>query len=139
MINPVSISTAVISPIELLNTTISPIIINEYFEGLAPGAKRNLKEFLQGINKLNGFYTMMRSTLVEFDKRPVKSYNDVMRAYTPHPEAPKNGEQVMTVDFKSCDLDEYNSLQERINEIREKLEEDDDDDDDDGNVLALNR
>ena len=37
-------------------------VINEYFEGLAPGAKRNLKEFLQGINKLNGFYTMMRST-----------------------------------------------------------------------------
>ena len=45
----------------------------------------------------------------------------------------------MTVDFKSCDLDEYNSLQERINEIREKLEEDEDDDDDDGNVLALSR
>ena len=80
----------------------------------------------------------MSSTLAEFDKRPVNSYSDAMRAYTPHPEAPKNGEQVMTVDFKSCDLDEYNALQERINEIREKLEEDDDDDDD-GNVLALNR
>ena len=37
-------------------------VINEYFEGLGPGAKRNIKEFLQGINKLNGFYTMMRST-----------------------------------------------------------------------------
>ena len=80
----------------------------------------------------------MSSTLAEFDKRPVNSYSNAMRAYTPHPEAPKNGEQVMTVDFKSCDLDEYNALQERINEIREKLEEDDDDDDD-GNVLALNR
>ena len=42
----------------------------------------------------------------------------------------------MTVDFKSCDLDEYNALQERINEIREKLE---DEDDDDGDILALNR
>ena len=31
VINPVSISTAVISPIELLNTTISSMIINEYF------------------------------------------------------------------------------------------------------------
>ena len=76
-------------------------------------------------------FTMMKSTLAEFDKQPVKSYNNVMRAYTPHPEAPKNGEQVMTVDFKSCDFDEYNALQERINEIREKLEEDDDDDDGD--------
>ena len=83
-------------------------------------------------------WRMMGSTLAEFDKRRVNSYSDAMRAYTPHPEAPKNGEQVMTVDFKSCDLDEYNSLQERINEIREKLE-DDEDDDDDGNVLALNR
>ena len=82
-------------------------------------------------------FTMMRSTLAEFDKQPVKSYNNVMRAYTPHPEAPKNGEQVMTVDFKSCDLDEYNALQERINEIREKLEEDEDDDD--GDIIALNR
>ena len=82
-------------------------------------------------------FTMMRSTLAEFDKRPVNSYNDVMRAYTPHPEAPKNGEQVMTVDFKSCDLDEYNALQERINEIREKLEEDEDDDD--GDIISLNR
>ena len=81
-------------------------------------------------------FMMMRSTISEFDKRPVKSYSDAMRAYTPHPEAPKNGEQVMTVDFKSCDLDEYNALQERINEIREKLE---DEDDDDGDILALNR
>ena len=30
-------------------------------------------------------FTMMRSTLAEFDKQPVKSYNNVMRAYTPHP------------------------------------------------------
>jgi hypothetical protein len=82
-------------------------------------------------------FKMMTSTLADFDKRPVRSYGDAMRAYTPHPEAPKNGEQVMTVDFKSCDLDEYNSLQERINEIREKLEEDEDDDD--GDILALNR
>ena len=81
-------------------------------------------------------FMMMRSTLAEFDKQPVKSYNNVMRAYTPHPEAPKDGEEVMGVTFKSCDLDEYNALQERINEIREKLE---DEDDDDGDILALNR
>ena len=56
-------------------------------------------------------FMMMRSTLAEFDKQPVKSYNNVMRAYTPHPEAPKDGEEVMGVTFKSCDLDEYNALQ----------------------------
>ena len=58
-------------------------------------------------------FMMMRSTLSEFDKQPVKSYNNVMRAYTPHPEAPKDGEEVMGVTFKSCDLDEYNALQAR--------------------------
>ena len=82
-------------------------------------------------------WKMMSSTLAEFDKRPVKSYNDVMRAYTPHPEAPQNGEEVMCVTFKSCDLEEYNALQTRINELKQKLEEDDDDDDDDdGDIIV---
>ena len=31
-------------------------------------------------------FTMMRSTLVEFDKRPVNNYNDAMKAYKTHPE-----------------------------------------------------
>ena len=32
-------------------------------------------------------WKMMTSTLAEFDKRPVDTYNDAMRAYqTPHPE-----------------------------------------------------
>ena len=82
-------------------------------------------------------WKMMSSTLASMDAKPVNNYTDAMRVYTPHPEAPKNGEQVMTVDFKSCDLDEYNALQERINEIREKLEEDEDDDD--GDIISLNR
>ena len=76
-------------------------------------------------------WKMMNSTLAEFDKRPVNSYSDAMRAYTPHPEAPRDGEEVMGVTFKSCDLDEYDALQTRINELRQKLEEDDDDDDGD--------
>ena len=81
-------------------------------------------------------FMMMRSTLAEFDKQPVKSYNNVMRAYTPHPEAPKDGEEVMGITFKSCDLEEYNALQTRINELKQKLEEDDDDDDDDGDIVV---
>jgi len=76
-------------------------------------------------------WKMMSTTLAEFDRKPVNSYNDVMRAYTPHPEAPRDGEEVMGVTFKSCDLDEYDALQTRINELRQKLEEDDDDDDGD--------
>ena len=73
-------------------------------------------------------WRMMGSTLAEFDKRRVNSYSDAMRAYTPHPEEPKDGEEVMGVTFKSCDLDDYGKLQSRINELREKLEDEDDGD-----------
>jgi|TARA_S200000501_G_scaffold28851_1_gene24508 hypothetical protein len=73
-------------------------------------------------------FKMMTSTLADFDKRPVRSYSDAMRAYTPHPEEPKDGEEVMGVTFKSCDLDDYGKLQSRINELREKLEDEDDGD-----------
>ena len=70
----------------------------------------------------------MTSTLAEFDKKPVTNYGEVMKAYTPHPEEPKDGEEVMGVTFKSCDLDDYGKLQSRINELREKLEGEDDGD-----------
>ena len=73
-------------------------------------------------------FKMMTSTLAEFDKKPVTNYGDVMKAYTPHPEEPKDGEEVMGVTFKSCDLDDYGKLQSRINELREKLEGEDDGD-----------
>ena len=67
-------------------------------------------------------FKMMTSTLAEFNKRPVRSYGDAMRAYRIHPEAPKDGEEVMGVTFKSCDLDDYNKLQSRIDELKKKLE-----------------
>ena len=67
-------------------------------------------------------FKMMSSTLAEFDKRPVRSYGDAMRAYRIHPEEPKDGEEVMGVTFKSCDLDDYNELQSRIDELKKKLE-----------------
>ena len=71
---------------------------------------------------------MMSSTLAEMDSKPVTNYGEVMKAYTPHPEEPKDGEEVMGVTFKSCDLDDYGKLQSRINELREKLEGEDDGD-----------
>ena len=67
-------------------------------------------------------FKMMTSTLAEFDKRPVRSYGDAMRAYRIHPEAPKDGEEVMGVTFKSCDIDDYDKLQSRIDELKKKLE-----------------
>ena len=73
-------------------------------------------------------WKMMSSTLAEMDRKPVTNYGEVMKAYTPHPEEPKDGEEVMGVTFKSCDLDDYGKLQSRINELREKLEGEDDGD-----------
>ena len=51
------------------------------------------------------------------------------------------GEQLMGVSFEkktSCDLEEYRDLQNRIEELKQELEDPwDDEDDDDGNVPAL--
>ena len=68
---------------------------------------------------------MQRRALASMDAKPVNNYTDAMRVYTPHPEAPKNGEEVMGVTFKSCDLDDYQKLQSRIDELKGKLEGED--------------
>ena len=59
-----------------------------------------------------------------------------------HPEMidVKPGEELMGVTFEtnmktSCDIDDYNELQTRINDLREQLE----DDDDDENFIGLKR
>ena len=60
-----------------------------------------------------------------------------------HPEMKdvKPGEELMGVTFDekptSCDLEEYQALQARIEELKSQLEDDDEDDDDDGDVPAL--
>ena len=61
---------------------------------------------------------MMRSTLSDFDKRPVKSYSDAMRAYrpsAPHPEMEgiKYGEELLVFN-----------------------PEEEDDEDDDGDIVV---
>ena len=58
-----------------------------------------------------------------------------------HPEMidVKPGEELMGVTFggKSCDLEEYQDLQDRINELREELEVPwEDEDDDDGDIVV---
>ena len=62
----------------------------------------------------------------------------------PHPELTdvKPGTELMGVSFDekptSCDLEEYQALQARIEELKSQLNPDDeDDDDDDGDVPAL--
>ena len=57
-----------------------------------------------------------------------------------HPEMVdvKEGEELLGVTFKSCDLEDYNELQERINDLQSKLE-DPWDDDDDGDVPSVVR
>ena len=53
----------------------------------------------------------------------------------------KPGEELMGVTFEerptSCDLEEYQALQARIEELKLQLEDDEDEDDDDGDVPAL--
>ena len=63
-------------------------------------------------------FMMMRSTLSEMDKRPVKSYSDAMRAYrpsAPHPEMEgiKYGEELLVFN-----------------------PEEEDDEDDDGDIVV---
>jgi len=58
-----------------------------------------------------------------------------------HPEMAdvKPGEELMGVTFgkSSCDLEEYQDLQNRINELKEELEDPwEDDDDDDGDIVV---
>ena len=73
------------------------------------------------------------------NSRPRGMWTTQVRRPT-HPEMldVKPGDQLMGVTFDnkptSCDLEEYKALQERIEELRQELE--DDDDDDDGDVVV---
>ena len=56
-------------------------------------------------------FMMMRSTISDFDKRPVKSYGDAMRAYrppAPHPEMEciKYGEELLVFNPEEEDDDD---------------------------------
>mgnify|MGYP003315903703 FL=1 len=82
------------------------------------------------------------------DKEPLKNYRtgtwttQVKKPVHPEMADVKPGEELMGVTFKnsSCDLEEYQELQERINELRGELEDPwEDDDDDDGDVPAVVR
>ncbi len=76
---------------------------------------------------------------------PMKNYRtgtwttQVKKPVHPEMQNVKPGEELMGVTFgkSSCDLEEYQDLQNRINELREELEDPwEDDDDDDGDIVV---
>jgi len=79
--------------------------------------------------------------------KPVRDYNagtwttQVTKRVHPEMEGVEPGEELMGVTFepKSCDLEDYNELQERINDLQNKLEDPWEDEDDDGDIPAVSR
>ena len=109
----------------------------------------NLSIFLfaiAGISTLVGAFYLMASVA---NSRPVRDYNagtwttQVKKGVHPEMKDVEPGTELMGVNFQpktSCDLEEYQDLQARINKLREELEGDEEDDDDDGgDVVALRR
>ena len=113
----------------------------------------NLSIFLfaiAGISTLVGAFYLMYSAA---SSKPVRDYNAgrltgewptaVKKPIHPEMKDVEPGTELMGVNFQqktSCDLEEYQDLQARINKLREELEGDEEDDDDDGgDVVALRR
>ena len=79
--------------------------------------------------------------------KPVRAYNagtwTTLETKRVHPEMQgvEPGEELMGVTFepKSCDIEDYNELQERINDLQTKLEDPWEDEDDDGGIPAVSR
>ena len=78
--------------------------------------------------------------------KPVRDYNagtwttQLTKRIQPEMEGVEPGQELLGVTFKpkSCDLEEYKDLQNRIEELRQELEDPwDDDEDDDGDVPAF--
>ena len=111
----------------------------------------NLSIFLfaiAGISTLVGAFFLMYSAA---NSKPVRDYNAgrltgewttaVKKPIHPEMKDVEPGTELMGVNFQqktSCDLEEYQDLQARINKLREELEGEEDDDDG-GDVLALRR
>ncbi len=106
----------------------------------------NLSIFLfaiAGISTLVGAFYLMASAA---NSKPVRDYNagrlsgewttQVKKPVHPEMQDVKPGEQLMGVTFKSkevieCDIEEYKTLQARIEELKNQLEEEEEDDDGD--------
>ena len=88
----------------------------------------------------------VRSVVAGWRSPAVRNYNagtwttEVTKRAHPEMEGVEPGQELLGVTFKpkSCDLEEYKDLQNRIEELRQELEDPwDDDEDDDGDVPAF--
>jgi len=77
----------------------------------------------------------IRSIIKGWSSKPVQEYNanywtkQVTKRIHPEMIDVEPGEELMGVTFesKSCDIEDYNELQERISKLKNELEDDDDD------------
>ena len=91
----------------------------------------------------------IRSVVSGWRSKPVRNYNagtwttEVTKRIHPEMQDVEPGEQLMGVTFErktECDIEEYRDLQNRIEELKQELEDpwdDEEDDDDDGDVPAV--
>ena len=87
----------------------------------------------------------VRSVLAGWRSNAVKNYNantwntEVTKRVHPEMQDGEPGEQLLGVTFQQkteCDLEEYRDLQNRIEELRQELEDPWEDDDDDGGAVV---
>ena len=87
----------------------------------------------------------VRSVLSGWRSNAVKNYNantwntEVTKRIHPEMQDVEPGEQLLGVTFQQkteCDLEEYRDLQNRIEELRQELEDPWEDDDDDGGAVV---
>ena len=102
-----------------------------------------LTDFIFTVSWFALLVVAVRSIIKGFASKPVRNYNagtwttQVTKRLHPEMEGVEPGEELMGVTFesKSCDIDDYNELQERINKLQNKLE-DPWDEDDDGDIVV---
>ena len=89
-------------------------------------------------------FALMWKSLRSINEMPMKNYRqgtwttEVTKPVHPEMVDVKPGTELLGVNFKNkteCDIEEYKALQERIEEVRAKLEGEDEDDDD-GDIVV---
>ena len=90
----------------------------------------------------------IRSVISGWRSKPVRDFNagrlsgtwttEVKKPVHPEMEGVEPGEELMGVTFepKSCDIEEYKELEERINQLQNKLEDPWEDYDEDGGIVV---
>ena len=87
----------------------------------------------------------IRSVVSGWRSKPVRNYNagtwttEVTKRIHPEMQDVEPGEQLMGVTFDrktECDLEEYRDLQNRIEELKQELEDPWEDDDDEGGAVV---